>query len=82
MAAEVNNNVTTRLQILAAIDQIHQFTRVRLVPRTSEHDYVFIELGAGCASAVGRTGGQQILTLAANGACGVASTVCSGTTIM
>ena len=35
----------------------------RIIPRTSQADYVYVYKGAGCSSYVGRQGGVQYLSL-------------------
>ncbi|GIY10626.1 astacin-like metalloprotease toxin 1 [Caerostris darwini] len=49
--------------ILEGMKNYHDHTCVRFVPRTTEKDYVKIFLGQGCYSAVGRVGGQQMVSL-------------------
>lgn len=50
--------------ISQAIAQWEANTSIRLVPRTTESDYVAFEPGGGCASYVGRITGKQEITLA------------------
>uniref|UniRef100_A0A182Y2R1 Metalloendopeptidase n=1 Tax=Anopheles stephensi TaxID=30069 RepID=A0A182Y2R1_ANOST len=55
-------------KLFSAIEQFHQKTCIRFVPRTKERDYVVIEgRSSGCWSAVGRMGGRQVLNLQRNG---------------
>ncbi|KAF8794422.1 astacin-like metalloprotease toxin 5 [Argiope bruennichi] len=49
--------------ILDAFKNYHTYTCVKFVPRTTEKDYIRIFLGQGCYSNVGRTGGQQMVSL-------------------
>ncbi|KAF8793935.1 astacin-like metalloprotease toxin 5 [Argiope bruennichi] len=49
--------------ILEAIEDYHNHTCVRFVPRTNEKDYVKIFYGKGCNSHVGRSGGEQVVSL-------------------
>ena len=35
----------------------------RIIPRTTERDYIFIDRGTGCSSQVGKQGGSQRLSL-------------------
>jgi len=42
-------------------------TCVRVVPRTNQRDYVYVFNGGGCYSNVGKTGGQQKLSLSRRG---------------
>ncbi|KAF8794419.1 Astacin-like metalloprotease toxin 1 [Argiope bruennichi] len=49
--------------IQRAFQNYHQTTCVRFVPRTNENDYIRIFAGQGCYSHVGRTGGQQPVSL-------------------
>ncbi|KAF8794421.1 Astacin-like metalloprotease toxin 1 [Argiope bruennichi] len=58
----------------AAFQNYHQYTCVRFVPRTNERDYVYIFAGQGCYSHVGKTGGQQPLSLG-NGCLYVGTTI-------
>jgi hypothetical protein len=52
-------------RVTDAIAHWHANTHVRLVPRTTEADFVTFRPGSGCSSMVGRRGGQQFVTLAA-----------------
>lgn len=45
--------------IRLAMDDLEKYTCVRLVPRTTETDYVMITAGKGCHSRVGKIGGEQ-----------------------
>ncbi|XP_055930027.1 astacin-like metalloprotease toxin 5 [Argiope bruennichi] len=47
----------------AAFQNYQQSTCVRFVPRSNERDYIYIFPGQGCYSHVGKTGGQQPLSL-------------------
>ncbi|KAL4224243.1 hypothetical protein ACF0H5_017696 [Mactra antiquata] len=58
---------TGRGHIQAAIDEYHQKTCIRWVPRTSETDHVVFKQISGCYSNIGRTGGAQDISLM--GAC-------------
>ncbi|GIY58270.1 zinc metalloproteinase nas-13 [Caerostris extrusa] len=46
-----------------AFQNYHSYTCVRFVPRTNQKDYIRIFHGQGCYSHVGRTGGQQPVSL-------------------
>jgi len=48
---------------------------IRLVPRTTEADYVKFVAGSRCSSFIGRISGSQPVTLAANGSCTFGATV-------
>ena len=39
----------------------------RIIPRTTEFDYISIYRGEGCTSWVGKHGGKQLLSLARGG---------------
>lgn len=64
--------------IRLAIDRIHAQTAVRIVPRRAEADYVRFTRAPSsfdfCASAIGRTGGEQPVTISSSG--------CSASTII
>jgi len=64
--ASINN-------INAAIQHWHANTAIRLVPRTTESDYVAFQPGGGCSSYVSRIGGKQEIKLAPG--CGTGSIV-------
>jgi hypothetical protein len=60
-------------RVTRAIDHWHAHTRIRLVPRTNEKDFVeFVDQG-GCFSSVGRVGGRQVISLGIN--CSVGSAI-------
>ncbi|KAK5851380.1 hypothetical protein PBY51_002181 [Eleginops maclovinus] len=46
-----------------AMNAFHSSTCLRFVPRQNEYDYISIENKAGCFSALGKTGGRQVLSL-------------------
>lgn len=50
-------------RVTSAITHWHQNTTIRLVPRTTEADYVRFVVGSGCSSYVGRIGGEQAISL-------------------
>lgn len=50
-------------QIALAVDEYNRRTCVRLVPKTSEFDYIHIAPDDGCYSMVGRAGGKQTVSL-------------------
>ncbi|XP_042892083.1 zinc metalloproteinase nas-4-like [Penaeus japonicus] len=52
-----------RAVIARAMSEYHQKTCIRFVPRASHRDYVHILRGQGCSSAVGRSGGSQVVSL-------------------
>ncbi|XP_069134485.1 uncharacterized protein [Argopecten irradians] len=49
--------------ILAAIEEYHQKTCIRFVPRTNEVDYIRLTKLDGCYSKIGRVGGAQNVSL-------------------
>ncbi|XP_066916180.1 uncharacterized protein [Clytia hemisphaerica] len=57
----------------AAIEDLKQFTCIRLAPRSSQADYIRFFKGEGCFSTIGRTGGKQDLSI--GGGCGYKGTV-------
>ena len=64
------NNVA---RINNAIAHWHNRTGIRLVPRTTEQNFVTFRPGTGCSSSVGMRGGQQFINLADG--CGSGSTI-------
>lgn len=52
-------------KIHAAIDEYHQKTRVRWVPRSTERDYVYFKFNgdAGCSSWIGKAIGKQVINV-------------------
>ncbi|KAG5673251.1 hypothetical protein PVAND_003314 [Polypedilum vanderplanki] len=57
-----------RKMIIDAMDEIHEKTCIRFVPRTNQIDYVNVtNTNDGCYSKVGRVGGAQIVALAVPG---------------
>ena len=49
--------------IAKAMEEYHQKTCIKFVPRTSERGYINIMKGGGCYSSVGRTGSKQDVSL-------------------
>jgi len=55
-----------RKNIARAFEEYEKQTCIRIIPRTTEADYIGIERGSGCSSAVGVRGGRQRLKLGTN----------------
>lgn len=53
-----------RSRIAAAMDDYARQTCIRFVPRSSEHNYIYIYPDSGCWSLVGRNGGRQSVSRA------------------
>jgi len=62
---------TERSNIARAMAEYEKNTCIRIIPRTTEKDYVGVYRGTGCHSQLGKRGGKQPLSLAK----GCASTV-------
>jgi hypothetical protein len=61
----INPDLPNQKRVTDAIDHWHQKTSIRFKARTTEKDFVRIKrVTSGCASAVGRQGGEQELILA------------------
>jgi hypothetical protein len=60
----VDGNLPNPSRVTDAIAHWHRLTKIRLVPRTTEVDYVVFSRGSGCSSDVGRSGGRQIINVA------------------
>ncbi|XP_061760787.1 high choriolytic enzyme 1-like [Nerophis ophidion] len=56
-----------RQKIENAVKSFHGRSCVRFVPRRNEYDFVSVENGGGCFSALGRQGGRQVLSLNRDG---------------
>lgn len=69
----IDSNLPNKQRITDAIAHWHAKTSIRLVPRTTQGDYVRFEDQGGCFSAVGRQGGKQIISIAPG--CGTGSTI-------
>ncbi len=52
-----------RQKVDRAMKAFHSKTCIRFVPRHNQYDYISIENKGGCFSALGRTGGRQVLSL-------------------
>ncbi|CAL8243620.1 unnamed protein product [Lota lota] len=50
-----------------AMQSFHQKTCIRFVPRQNQNDYISVENGNGCYSALGRTGGKQVVSFKMQG---------------
>ena len=60
-------------RVTKAIEHWHAQTSIRLIPRTTETDFVeFVDQG-GCFSSVGRVGGRQVISLGSG--CGTGSAI-------
>ncbi|HRI52928.1 MAG TPA: M12 family metallopeptidase [Pseudomonadota bacterium] len=61
---EIDPNMSGQKRVLDAIKHWHDKTAVTLVPRKGEQDYVlFSSRESGCSSAIGRSGGRQVVNL-------------------
>ncbi|MFG1926530.1 M12 family metallopeptidase [Cryptosporangium sp. NPDC048952] len=68
---EVAGEVGAEEHVAEAIAHLHSRTRIRFVPRASEHvDYVRFVIGESFASRVGRIGGEQLIEILAGGEMG------------
>ena len=52
--------------IRLSMEEIELNICIKFVPRTSENDFIHIWSGGDCSSAVGRQGGQQLVSLTTN----------------
>lgn len=59
-------NTGERSVIAAAISEYNAKTCIRWVPQTTEYDYVYFIKDRGCYSNVGKSGGEQVISLGAN----------------
>lgn len=59
----IDSALPDQQRVTDAIAHWQANTRIRLVPRTNQSDYVTFQPGGGCSSSVGRRGGQQFITL-------------------
>ncbi|XP_029315503.1 LOW QUALITY PROTEIN: high choriolytic enzyme 1-like [Cottoperca gobio] len=50
-------------KIINALNSFQSRSCIRFVPRQNQNDYISIENRGGCFSAMGRTGGKQVLSL-------------------
>jgi hypothetical protein len=57
---------TERANIARALSEFQSKTCIRIVPRSTQVDYVSVYKGSGCSSYVGRQGGVQYLSLGGN----------------
>ncbi|XP_056303803.1 hatching enzyme 1.2 [Danio aesculapii] len=60
-------SINDKSVIANAISIFHAKTCIRFVPRSIQTDYLSIENKDGCYSAIGRTGGKQVVSLNRNG---------------
>ncbi|XP_030010238.1 high choriolytic enzyme 1-like [Sphaeramia orbicularis] len=66
----VINNVFSSFEkdkIKRALQDFHTKTCIRFTPRVREYDYISLESRQGCYSAVGKSGGRQVVSLQKNG---------------
>ncbi|HEY7770378.1 M12 family metallopeptidase [Longimicrobium sp.] len=62
----INPSLPNPERVAQAIEHWHANTRIRLVPRSNEPDYVEFLDDWGCYSQVGRIGGRQVISLGPN----------------
>ena len=63
---EIDPALPNQSRVTDAIAHWHANTRIRLVPRAGQADYVRFVPGGGCSSMVGRQTGRQDITLGSN----------------
>ena len=56
-----------RQLLRASLSDIEYYTCIKFVERTNQEDFVFVHSGDGCSSNLGKIGGQQDISLAADG---------------
>jgi acylphosphatase len=64
IAFTIDPTLPSQERVTEAIEHIQQRTNLRLVPRTSERNFVTFRPGSGCSSQVGMRGNEQFITLA------------------
>ncbi|XP_012555856.2 uncharacterized protein LOC101239439 isoform X1 [Hydra vulgaris] len=57
------DDVELRKVVRAAINDFHDFTRVRFVPYNDQLDYLYFEPTKGCYSKIGKVGGEQPISI-------------------
>jgi hypothetical protein len=63
---EIDPTLPNQARIFEAIEHYHAFTKIKLVPRTNQKDYVYFKYNGadgGCNSWIGRKGGKQIVRI-------------------
>lgn len=62
---EIDPEIPNQGRITWAINYYHTYTGIKLVPRTTEKDYVYFKFNGNdsCSSHVGRKGGKQVINI-------------------
>jgi len=62
---EIDESIPNQKRILDAISHYHELTNIKLIPRTTENDFVYFKNNGsdGCSSFVGRQGGRQVINV-------------------
>ncbi|WP_108866997.1 M12 family metallopeptidase [Aquimarina aquimarini] len=69
----IQSSLPNQARVTDAIAHWEANTSLRFVRRTNQSAYIYFQVGSGCSSSVGRTGGRQTINLA-NG-CSTGSTI-------
>lgn len=70
---DIQSSLPNQARVTNAIAHWEANTNLRFVRRTNQSAYVYFQVGSGCSSAVGRSGGRQTINLAAG--CSTGSTI-------
>lgn len=62
----INSSLPNQARVTNAIDYWQSVTGITFIQRTNQTDYVEFVVGSGCSSNVGKAGGRQLISLAAD----------------
>ncbi len=70
---DIQSSLPNQARVTNAIAHWEANTNLRFVRRTNQSAYIYFQVGSGCSSAVGRSGGRQTINLA--GGCSTGNTI-------
>lgn len=70
---DIQSSLPNQTRVTSAIAHWEANSSLKFVRRTNQRAYVYFQVGSGCSSAVGRSGGKQTINLA--GGCSTGSTI-------